>query len=48
MPSRHTYRVHQQYFSVGITMFVSKQGCGRPQEADEQNVDTHVFRYVVK
>ena len=27
------------YFSntfVGITLFVSTQGCGRPQEADEQ------------
>ena len=34
------------YFSntfVGITLFVSTQGCGRPQEADEQEVDTHVF-----
>ena len=28
-------RVYQQKF-VGITLFVGKQGCGRPQEADEQ------------
>ncbi len=32
---------------VGITLFVNLQGCGRPQEADEQKVDTHVFLYVV-
>ena len=35
-------RVHQQSV-VGITLFVSTQGCGRPQTADEQEVDTHVF-----
>ena len=39
-------RVHQQSV-VGITLFVSTQGCGRPQTADEQKVDTHVFRCVV-
>ena len=39
-------RMHQQSF-VGITLFVSTQGCGRPQEADEQKVDTHVFCCVV-
>jgi hypothetical protein len=38
-------RVHQQSF-VGITLFVSTQGCGRPQTADEQKVDAHVFRCV--
>ena len=31
---------------VGITLFVSTQGCGRPQTADEQKVDAHVFRCV--
>ena len=33
---------------VGVTLFVSMQGCGRPQEADGQTVDTHVFCCVVK
>ena len=32
---------------VGITLFVSMQGCGRPQPADGQKVDTHIFLYVV-
>ena len=32
---------------VGITLFVSTQGCGRPQMTDEQKVDTHVFCCVV-
>jgi len=35
--------VHQQYCCVGVTLFVNLQGCGRPQEADGQKVDTHVF-----
>lgn len=33
---------------MGITLFVSTQGCGKPQEADEQKVDTHAFYCVVK
>ena len=33
---------------VGITSFVSMQGCGRPQPADGRKVDTHVFRCVAK
>ena len=32
---------------MGVTLFVNLQGCGRPQEADGQMVDTHVFCYVV-
>ena len=28
---------------VGITLFVSTQGCGKPQMTDEQIVDTRVF-----
>ena len=35
-------RVFQQLF-VGITLLVNTQGCGRPQIADGQKVDTHVF-----
>lgn len=38
------------YFSntfVGVTLFVNLQGCGRPQEADGLEVDTHVFICVV-
>ncbi len=42
MPSQHTYGCISNTF-VGITLFVSMQGCGRPQSADEQEVDTHVF-----
>ena len=38
-------RVSVIYF-VGITLFVIKQGCGKPQMMDEQKVDTHVFRCV--
>ena len=33
---------------MGITLLVNTQGCGRPQIADGQKVDTHVFRCVVK
>ena len=33
---------------MGITLHVSTLGCGKPQEADEQQVDTRVFCYVVK
>ena len=47
MPSTHTYG-YTAIQRVGITLFVSTQGCGRPQLADEQMVDTHVFRCVVK
>ena len=46
MPSTHTYGFISNTF-VGITLFVSTQGCGRPQEADGQMVDTHVFCCVV-
>ena len=46
MPSTHTYGFISNTF-VGITLFVSTQGCGRPQIADEQKVDTHVFCCVV-
>ena len=46
MPSTHTYGFISNTF-VGITLFVSTQGCGRPQIADGQKVDTHVFRCVV-
>ena len=42
MPSQHTYGYISNTF-VGITLFVSTQGCGRPQIADEQEVDTHAF-----
>ena len=40
-------RVFQLYVCVGITLLVNTQGCGRPQIADEQKVDTHVFCCVV-
>ncbi len=50
--ANHAFNAHitgyQLYFCVGITLFVSKQGCGRPQMTDEQKVDTHVFCYVVR
>lgn len=46
MPSTHTYGCISNSF-VGITLLVNTQGCGRPQIADEQKVDTHVFRYGV-
>jgi hypothetical protein len=45
MPSKYTNGCFSNTF-VGITLFVSTQGCGRPQEADGQKVDTHVFRCV--
>ena len=45
MPSTHTYGFISNTF-VGITLFVSTQGCGRPQMTDGQKVDTHVFCYV--
>lgn len=45
MPSSHTYGCFSKTF-VGITLFVNLQGCGRPQSADGQKVDTHVFSYV--
>lgn len=32
-----------QYIRVGITLLVSTHGCGRPQMADWQKMDTHVF-----
>lgn len=47
MPSTHTNGCISNTF-VGITLFVNLQDCGRPQEADEQEVDTHVFLCVVK
>ena len=47
MPSTHTYGCISNLF-VGITLLVSMQGCGKPQIADEQKVDTHVFRCVVQ
>ena len=50
MRANHAFIAHlwvYQQRCVGITLFVSKQGCGRPQEADEQRVDTHVFRCVI-
>lgn len=51
--ANHAFNAHlsgakQQFASVGIILFVNLQGCGRPQIADEQKVDTHVFRCVVK
>ena len=42
MPSQHTYGCISNSF-VGITLLVNTQGCGRPQIADGQKVDTHVF-----
>ena len=47
MPSMHTFGCISNR-CVGITLFVSMQGCGKPQITDEQKVDTHVFRYAVK
>ena len=46
MPSTHTNGCISNTF-VGITLFVSTQGCGRPQEADGQKVDTHIFCCIV-
>ena len=46
MPSTHTNGFISIAF-VGITLLVNTQGCGRPQIADGQKVDTHVFRCVV-
>ena len=46
MPSMHTFGCISDSF-VGITLFVNTQGCGKPQIADEQEADTHVFRCVV-
>ena len=40
----HAYKLGlSAYNCVGITLFVSTQGCGRPQITDGQQVDTHVF-----
>lgn len=48
----HAFHAHKvglsAYNCVGITLFVSTQGCGRPQITDGQQVDTHVFCCVVK
>ena len=49
--ANHAFNAHlagyQLYICVGITLFVNLQGCGRPQIADEQMVDAHVFCCVV-
>lgn len=45
-PSQHTYGCISNT-CVGITLFVSMQGCGKPQTTDGQNEDTHVFHCVV-
>ena len=43
MPSTHTYRVHQQYDAWVSLCSSTNVGCGKPQPADGQKVDTHVF-----
>ena len=45
MPSTHTNGFISIAF-VDITLLVNTQGCGRPQIAYGQKVDTHVFRCV--
>ena len=46
MPSLHTCGCISNRSWVSLCSSASK-GCGRPQEADEQKVDTHVFCYVI-